>query len=118
MADFDGKTYDPALDKDRLTKQLGRVFSVLKGGAWCTLEAIEQRILWDYGRMDSQAGISARIRDLRKPKFGGYTIEARRVVVPSMIGGVVATPQWEYRMKRNKTPSGSRVTAQPLRAVA
>ena len=27
----------------------------------------------------SEAGISARLRDLRKPRFGGYTVERRRV---------------------------------------
>lgn len=27
----------------------------------------------------SEAGISARLRDLRKPRFGGYQVERRRV---------------------------------------
>ena len=71
MPNFDGKTYDPQYDQKRLEKQLGRVFEVMISGRWHTLEEIEV----EPG--DRQAGISARIRDLRKPQFGGYTVNRR-----------------------------------------
>lgn len=82
--DFDGVTYDPALDHERLTRQLGRVWSVLSDGNWWTLREISA------GSAAPEASVSARLRDLRKPKFGGYEIESRRNE-----GGT-----WEYRMVR------------------
>jgi hypothetical protein len=83
MQHFDGKTYNPALDKHRLNKQLGRVFEVLKDGQWHTLGEIEKRT------GDPQASISARVRDLRKPRFGSFNVEHNRV-----IEGL-----WQYRIK-------------------
>ena len=72
--DFDGPTYDPALDRDRLTKQLGRVYDALAGGEWWTLADLAR------AAGGSEASVSARIRDLRKPRFGGYEVERERVV--------------------------------------
>lgn len=69
--DFDGATYDPAYDKDRLTKQIGRTYAAMVGGGWHTLAELE-RITGD-----PQASISARLRDLRKERFGSYIIERR-----------------------------------------
>ena len=74
FADFDGPTYDPALDRDRLTKQLGRVYDALASGEWWTLADLAR------AAGGSEASVSARIRDLRKPRFGGYEIERERVV--------------------------------------
>lgn len=85
---FDGKTYDPALDEDRLRTQLGRVYELMLDGDWYQLSWIKNLIDYSYLTNCSEAGISARIRDLRKPKFGNYVIERRRVE-----GGL-----WEYRM--------------------
>lgn len=82
--DFDGSTYDPAQDKDRLNGQLGRVHAALKPGAWLTLADLAA------ASGGSEASASARLRDLRKPKFGGHTIERRRVAGASGL--------WEYRM--------------------
>jgi len=70
---FDGETYDPAKDKDRLKKQLGRVWDTMKDGKWRTLDEIR----WVCGDGDSEAAVSARLRDLRKPKFGGYVVLRR-----------------------------------------
>jgi len=75
---FDGDTYDPALDRERLSKQLGRVWSMLNQGGWWTLHELAQTSWRGYGASDSEAGISARLRDLRKDKFGGYNILRRR----------------------------------------
>jgi hypothetical protein len=81
--EFDGETYDPALDKDRLNSQLGRVFDVMQDGYWRTLGEIDRAMdilnrTRDEGRTNtSEASISARLRDLRKPRFGGYLVERR-----------------------------------------
>jgi len=71
-AHFDGVTYDPALDKDRLKRQIGKVYEYMRDGLWHSLA--------DIGRaVDApEASVSARLRDLRKAKFGGHTVERRR----------------------------------------
>jgi hypothetical protein len=68
---FGGATYDPARDEDRLRAQLYRVFTVMRTGHWLTLNAIAA--LTD----DPPASVSARLRDFRKEKFGGHTVERR-----------------------------------------
>lgn len=70
---FDGITYDPTLDEVRLSGQLERVRALLLGGAWYSLAHIAAVAGC------SEAGASARVRDLRKTKWGGYTIERKRV---------------------------------------
>ena len=82
---FDGATYDRALDGVRLTGQLQRVFDYMQNGGWKTLPQIATKV------GGSEAAVSARLRDLRKPKFGGYLVEKRRVGNPT--DGV-----WEYRL--------------------
>jgi len=69
--DFDGATYERAHDKARLTGQCLRVFTAMSDGRWRTLAEIEAVT------GDPQASISARLRDLRKPKFGEYTVNRR-----------------------------------------
>lgn len=68
---FDGETYDPQHDEDRLSRQLGRVWDAMKCGTWRTLEGISTIT------RDPTHSISARLRDLRKIKFGNYTVERR-----------------------------------------
>ena len=70
---FDGKTYDEARDKVRLSTQLGRVLDVMKRGHWYTLQELSQRTL------SPESSVSARLRDLRKPRFGGYEIQRESV---------------------------------------
>jgi hypothetical protein len=83
-AEFDGVTYDSRYDYERLASQLVRVRSMLLAEPyWHTLPELLERV------GGSATGISARIRDLRKEKFGGHTVETRRVS-----GG-----SWEYRIK-------------------
>jgi hypothetical protein len=86
---FDGVTYQPELDEVRLTGQLGRVYRAMKDGHWRTLEEITELA------GGSQAGVSARIRDLRKEKWGGYTIEKYR--------SREAAGTWYYRIN-TETP--------------
>ena len=81
---FDGETYDPQRDHARLTGQLSRVKAYLADGGWHTLAEIAD------AAGGSEAGASARIRDLRKAKFGGYDVARRNVA-----GGI-----WEYRWVR------------------
>ena len=79
---FDGETYIPSLDKARLTGQLQRVYSVLSDGQWYSLR--ELSILAN----GPESSIGARLRDLRKDKFGGYTVDRKR-----LSGGL-----FEYRL--------------------
>ena len=80
---FDGQTYDHNQDAVRLKGQLLRVFNVLKDGYWVSLE--------DIARMANAPGdsVSARLRDLRKEKFGGYTVHRK-----NKGGGL-----WLYRLE-------------------
>ena len=72
---FDGATLVPALDRERLMGQLAHVLALMSDGKWRTLREIADAPNKAY----SDAGVSARLRDLRKPRFGGYTVERRRV---------------------------------------
>jgi len=71
-AHHDGQTYEPALDKVRLNTQQQRIFDVMKDGGWRTLSSIASVT------GDPEASISARLRDFRKHKFGGFPVERRR----------------------------------------
>lgn len=70
---FSGSTYDPQVDQARLTTQLSKVFEVMVDEQWHT---IPELVTYAGG---SEAGISARIRDFRKVRFGGHMVERRRV---------------------------------------
>lgn len=70
---FDGVTYEPELDEARLTTQLQRVKAALLTGRWYTLAELAAV------SGGSEAGVSARLRDLRKAKWGGYVIQRERV---------------------------------------
>lgn len=84
------KTYDPARDSERLRTQVGRVYECLSDGQLWTLHQLYaqcHRLREDNG-YDSPAGISARIRDLRKPIFGAHNVKS-----------INATDgQWRYRI--------------------
>lgn len=86
---FDGATYEPEVDSDRLGSQLHAVYRVMADGHWRTLHqiqhALRERVSPDR---DSEAGISARLRDLRKAKWGGHRVDRRRIA-----GGL-----FEYRL--------------------
>lgn len=90
---FDGKTFDPAVDFMRLNTQLARVWRLMKANHWMTLDQIRRYC------GGSEAGISARLRDLRKARFGGHTIERRRRGNPK--DGL-----WEYRLLAARTAVG------------
>ena len=69
---FDGETYDPIDDYDRLGKQMQRMIALMMDGDWYTLRMLADLV------GGSEAGVSARIRDLRKRRFGCQTIERKR----------------------------------------
>lgn len=66
---FNGSDYNDARDGDRLKGQLLRVYQFMRGGGWHSLKDIAD------GTGDPEASISAQLRNLRKPRFGGHTIE-------------------------------------------
>lgn len=69
--DFDGTTFNPVRDFDRLNSQLKAVKWCLDDGAWWSLAELGREA------QGSTASVSARIRDLRKPKFGKHEIQRR-----------------------------------------
>ena len=83
---FEGKTFDAVLDGPRLSSQLERVKAVLKNGQWITLRMLAHAV------GGSEASVSARIRDMRKEKFGGFHIERRRDPKDPSSG------VWQYRL--------------------
>lgn len=69
---FDGKTYKPSRDKRRLTSQYTRIFELMKDGAWRTPDEIAAKL--GLPRSD---GITARMRDYRKPRNGAHEVNTR-----------------------------------------
>ncbi len=69
---FDGATFDEEKDGERLRRQLEAVKDVMSDGAWRTLAEISA------ATGAPEASASARIRDLKKAKFGGHTVNRRR----------------------------------------
>lgn len=83
---FNGPSYDPKFDQARLTGQIRRIYNVMLDEQWWTLAEIAQTT------NDPQASISAQLRHLRKPRFGGHTINKRR-------RGAPGKGWWEYQLK-------------------
>jgi len=81
---FDGAAYDALRDGDRLRSQLATVRRAMSDNEWHTL------LYLTTFTGAPEASVSARLRDLRKEKFGGHVIERRHVY----------QGLWEYRMAR------------------
>jgi hypothetical protein len=90
--EFDGRTYDRDEDYQRLGHQMKRVFDVMKDGAWRSLQDVARQT------GDPEASVSARIRDLRKEKFGGWII-ARQRRVTSHMAPPKSRGSWIYRLE-------------------
>lgn len=71
--DFGGETFEEPDDGKRLRRQLNAVRTYMEVGWWRTLREVANAV------GAPEASVSARLRDLRKAKHGGYTIERRRV---------------------------------------
>lgn len=63
-----GATYDEDRDGDRLNRQMRDVFRIVSSGGWFTLDELASRT------GHPEASISARLRDLRKARHGGHTV--------------------------------------------
>ena len=81
---FDGITINEERDNGRLLRQLDAIRSHAHSGSWFTLA--------DLARMTGfpEASVSARLRDLRKAKFGGFNVERK----------YVSRGLWAYRVSR------------------
>jgi biotin operon repressor len=88
MNQFDGNTFSQARDGARLSKQLDAVKTVMLDGQWHTLAELAETA------HASDAAVSARVRDLRKAKFGGYTVD--RLYIRRGI--------WAYRIACSTVP--------------
>jgi len=84
LYNFDGVTYDPRLDQVRLSTQLVGVRNIMLDGRWHTITELMNLV------GGTATGISARIRDLRKARFGRHLVEGRRVAGRNGL--------WEYRI--------------------
>ena len=69
---FDGETVLPE-DRGRLARQLEAVKALMCDGRWRTLAEIAREC------RAPEASVSARLRDLRKRKFGEFWVERRRL---------------------------------------
>lgn len=85
MLDFDGETFDPVQDRIRLNRQSRNVFNLMKDEKWRTLTELSETL------RAPTTSISARLRDMRKKRFGSHTVNRRRVH-----GGV-----FEYQLVEN-----------------
>ena len=70
---FDGADLIPSRDYDRMKGQILRVFNLIKDGKWRTLEEISN------ATGDPHASVSTRLRDFRKKRFGGFTINKKYI---------------------------------------
>lgn len=86
---FDGDTYVEDLDQDRLSSQLERVFEYMSN-------VIGHATLFEIIKTTggTTASVSARLRDFRKPKFGGHIVNRRR-------RGSGNNGIWEYQLTIN-----------------
>lgn len=78
-------TYVEARDGMRIARQRRLVHGVMADGQWHTLQGLAEGLRYP------EASVSARIRDLRKAKFGGHTVERR----------YMGSGLWEYRLVPN-----------------
>ena len=77
-----GPAYVKELDKVRIDSQMRRVYDAMIEGDWHSLAELA------YLTNDPESSISAQMRHLRKPRFGGWIVEKRRRTVGT----------WEYRL--------------------
>jgi len=68
---FNGPTYEPEHDEERLELQIARIKSLMLDHSWRTLREISN------ATDDPEASISAQLRHLRKSDRGSYVVEKR-----------------------------------------
>ena len=69
---FEGSDYVPKLDHKRLSTQLDKIIDLMLDGKYRTLAEIEDALGYP------QASISAQLRNAKKAKHGGYTLNKQR----------------------------------------
>jgi len=69
LGDRAGETFNHKRDVKRLNAQAQRVWDAMSDGRWWSLRELADRC------GDPEASISARLRDFRKPSFGGFKVE-------------------------------------------
>lgn len=84
---FEGSDFDQELDGERLTTQISIIFDFMKNQEFRTLREIS------LNTGAPEASASAQLRNLKKPKNGGHTINKRRRLDEN---GVRNGP-WEYQ---------------------
>lgn len=78
----------------RNMKQFWQVFDLMRDGQWRTLAEIKNALgAHGFSDISSIAGISARLRDFRKKKYGGFRVECKRIGVG----------QYRYRLIMSRT---------------
>lgn len=85
LFDFDGDTYDPAQDCVRLNRQLWDVAKAMGDNRWHTLHQLAA------ATGHPEASVSARLRDLRKRRFGAHQVDRRRKED--------GAGTWQYRLR-------------------
>lgn len=73
LGDRDGETFHAPRDRKRLNAQCQSIYNLMADGRWRTLTQISA------ATCHPEASCSARLRDLRKNRFGGYTVERRYI---------------------------------------
>jgi hypothetical protein len=91
---FDGRTFDPERDQERMGDQMVAVWKLMRDGVWRTLRVIRDE-LERQGLEATEAGVSARLRDLRKARYGEQTVQREN------LGGGL----WRYRVLRRGASS-------------
>lgn len=81
----DGESFVSERDEDRLNRQRDRLFNAMRDERWHTSSALVRAV------GDNWASVSARVRDLRKPKFGAHLVERR----------YLGNGMWSYRLTIN-----------------
>jgi hypothetical protein len=102
-ASFHGETYEAGKDYTRLRNLADRVFDVMSDGQWHTIDGVQKLTGGSHG------GTAARIRDLRKEKFGAHIVERRRVAGHNGLH--------EYRLIRNFKSNAQHETFTPTRLI-
>ena len=80
--DRSGKTFYRVRDGERLSRQAKAVWYLMRDKKWRTLPEISDKL------GEPQQSVSARLRDLRKDRFGGWDVQRQ----------YVANGVWAYRV--------------------
>ncbi len=81
---FDGESYDAPRDSARSSSRLTRsfcaaVYELMRDGRWRTHWQIKDALWQRWQIQASETSVSARLRDLRKIRFGSHLVERERI---------------------------------------